>query len=313
MDKLLEFQKKFIEELETKGKSANTLKNYMADLRCFNKFLEEKTKVADLTQFTDTQVKEYSTYIEKTYNSPNSRRRRVQALRLFFDYMVARGAFPENPIKKVVTAPKVVDKPNPPNFTSIKALYEKLKFEAFTGEGLGPLLGHRNLIIFYFIYGAGLKVSDVAVLKKGHIHFFKGRYRVMVVHPKRDPYTILLPEGFGKVYQSYIELLEVQKSKDTVEFDDILFNANPFSILSGGISARGLEILFKEYSKSLTEKITAKSLRQACVFKWLAQEHPHTSIKEWMGVQPIYSLKPFLDLLEEEPARFHFQELGSDE
>src|SRR5690606_38278735 len=112
--------------------------------------------------------------------------------------------------------------------------------------------------------------------------------------------------------QNYIELLETQKQKDGIDFDDLLFNANPFTILSGKISARGLEIVYQEISRKIGDKVTAKSLRQACIFKWILQGHPHSSIKEWMGVQPIYSLKPYLDLLQEAPAKFHYAELESE-
>ena len=38
-------------------------------------------------------------------------------------------------------------------------------------------------------------------------------------------------------------------------------------------------------------KLTPKSLRQACVFKWLQQGINDNQIKEWMGVAPSYSLK----------------------
>lgn len=310
MDKLLEFQTNFIDELKTKGKSPNTIKNYQADLRCFNKFLEARDKKLKLYEFTDTQVKEYGTYIEKAYNSPNSRRRRVQALRLFFDYLVSKGAFHENPIKKVLVSPKVVEAPNPPNFTTVRSIYDFLIRQTQNSEAMPRLIAYRNLVIFYFIYGAGLKVSDIAILKKGNIHFFKNRYRVMVTHPKRDPYTILLPAGFNEVYQNYVEYLENQKLSEQIDFDDVLFNANPFKILSGGISARGLEIIYQDISRQVGHKVTAKSLRQACIFKWLGLDHSHSSIKEWMGVQPAYSLKPFTDLLEEEPAKYHFAEVG---
>ncbi|MBT3585642.1 MAG: hypothetical protein HN509_12120, partial [Halobacteriovoraceae bacterium] len=37
--------------------------------------------------------------------------------------------------------------------------------------------------------------------------------------------------------------------------------------------------------------LTPKSLRQACIFKWLQQGEKEGTIKEWMGVAPSYSLK----------------------
>ena len=93
--------------------------------------------------------------------------------------------------------------------------------------------------------------------------------------------------------------MTIRFKKDRIEFEDVLFNANPFKILSGGLSARGCEIIFKELSKTLNYKITPRNLRQSCVFRWLAQDINHISIKEWLGVRPSYSLKPFIILMEE--------------
>ena len=61
-----------------------------------------------------------------------------------------------------------------------------------------------------------------------------------------------------------------QKFED-IEFNNFLFNANPYKILSGSLSARGIEIIFKEYSKKLKIEMTAKKLRQSCIFKWISK------------------------------------------
>ena len=77
---LIEKQQEFLKLLETQGKSFNTVKNYKADLRCFNVFLTDKQQNLKIRAFTAGQVQEYSQYLDKKYDSPNSVRRRVQAL-----------------------------------------------------------------------------------------------------------------------------------------------------------------------------------------------------------------------------------------
>ena len=120
-----------------------------------------------------------------------------------------------------------------------------------------------------------------------------------------------MPKSFASLFKEYRDLLEKQKECDGIDFDDILFNANPFKILAGGLSARGCEVIFKEFSKILGIKITPRSLRQSCIFKWIVQTHPHSRIKEWMGVQPVYSLKPYLDVMDDVNANT-FLELEQD-
>ena len=89
----------------------------------------------------------------------------------------------------------------------------------------------------------------------------------------------------------------------------MFFNANPYRILKGGLSARGIEVLFKEFSKKLETPMTARSLRQACIFKWMAKDIPQARIKEWMGVRPSYDLKEYIKLREENLDKFQFPEL----
>jgi len=132
----------------------------------------------------------------------------------------------------------------------------------------------------------------------------------MVSHPKRDPYTVALPEGFNDIFPIYQNLLARQKDKDQIDFTQLLFNSNPYRILAGGLSPRGIEVLFKEFGKQINEKVTAKNLRQSCIFKWLIQEKPQSSIKEWMGVQPQYSLKPYNDLLASAPDEYIFIDIS---
>jgi site-specific recombinase XerD len=311
MDNLLKYQEDFLQQLQNQGKSFNTIKNYRTDLKCFNNFLLEKKKNLTVNEFGTTQAKEYGQYIASKYDSDNSRRRRVQALRIFFDFLVEHGHFDDNPIKKVAVSPKVLEKPNPTSFHVIKQLLYRVELQIEQGNSMSPLLGMRNKLLVYLIYGGGLKVSDIAKLKTGNIlkTSNKDEYRVLISHPKRDPYTIPLPSSFGEVYRTYQQMLERQKNLDGIDFDNILFNANPFKILSGGLSARGCEVIFKEFSKTLDYKITPRSLRQACIFKWLGQNQPQSSVKEWMGVQPSYSLKPFTELLKQEPGNFAFMEL----
>lgn len=294
---LLNLEDQFIDHLEKMGRSLNTLKNYRTDLECFNYYLKSKKESLDISDFTITQVEQYGGYLEEKYKSDNSRRRRVQALRIFFDFLVEKQLFDSNPVRKLPTSPKFLDIPRPTPFIDVKTLWVYLLEEEQNPNPINQLIAKRNQIAFLLIYGAGLKVSDLANIKKDHI-FLGEESRVLVQHPKRDPYTILLPEIFPFIFKEYIELLEVQKEKSNIEFDHLLFNANPYKILSGGLSPRGLEIIFEELRKKLILTLTPKSLRQACIFKWLHQGHGESLIKEWMGVAPSYTLKLYKEHLD---------------
>ncbi|OUR97867.1 hypothetical protein A9Q84_06630 [Halobacteriovorax marinus] len=288
---LAQLQNDFFINLKSKGRSLNTLKNYKTDLDCFNNYLRVNDQKMDITNFSIPQVQMYGNYLETKYTSDNSRRRRVQALRIFFDYLVELNLYESNPVRKIPTSPKFLDIPRPTPFIDVKTLWVSLLDEAQSKNEMSALLAKRNQVVMLLIFGAGLKVSDLSKLKTSSIFVDGEKTRVLIHHDKRDPYTIMLPKIFLTVYNDYILKLNDAKIKSSVNFEELLFNANPYRILSGGLSPRGIEIVFEEYRKKLQIKLTPKSLRQACIFKWLTFKHPETLIKEWMGVAPTYSLK----------------------
>lgn len=310
---LLDKQHEFLKHLEHQGKSFNTVKNYKADLQCFNTFLIDKQQHLKIRAFTPTQVQEYSQYLDNKYDSPNSVRRRVQALRLFFDYLLGQNIFQENPLKKMAVSPKVLDNPEPTPFPEVMRTYQLLKKRVKESEGLQELVNARNVIIFHLIYGAGLKVSDLAKLSFGGILKDKGNFRVMVEHPKRDPYSIPLPGIFNKDFQFYKSKLQEHLKSEDFEIEELLFNANPYKILSGGLSPRGTELFFEDLRKELKTDMTAKSLRQSCVFKWLNMNIPHATMKEWLGVTPSYSLELYLEEMKKDPSGKVFKDLDNED
>lgn len=293
---LLALQDSFFVELRNKGRSGNTLKNYRTDLQCFNQYLRNERNSLNIDDFTIPHIQEYDKYLQKKYSSDNSKRRRVQALRIFFDYMVGQELFDSNPVRKLPTSPKFLDIPRPTPFIDVKTLWEYLLKESQTGNKMNRLLSTRNQVVMLLIFGGGLKVSDITRLKVEDI-FLGDEPRVLVKPEKRDPYTVPLPMVFSAIFQEYRNILEREKKIAGLDFDNVLFNANPYQILSGGLSPRGLEIVFEELRKKLMLTLTPKSLRQACIFKWLQKKKNETLIKEWMGVAPSYSLKLYRDHL----------------
>ncbi|MBF0209214.1 MAG: site-specific integrase [Oligoflexia bacterium] len=314
-DYLLSLEKEFFNSLVLTKKSANTIKNYRTDLNCFNQFLEKRQHLPCINNFGLQQVEEYAYFLEERYTSTNSRRRRVQTLRIFFDFLLSKTVVRENPVKKISPCPKFLDVPRPASLEHIQTMFTYLKNESVVTTSASTvfpsLLACRNLVIVMLIYGQGLKVSELSQLQKRHLFLGKGP-RVMINPPKRDPYTIPLQDVFVQVYNQYQKLFNrVLKEQKIVNpksnanlnnnnihnnFDSLLFNANHYRILAGGLSPRGLEIIFEDLKKKLNIEITPKSLRQACIFKWIAQKHPSTQIKEWLGVAPTYSLEPYLKL-----------------
>jgi site-specific recombinase XerD len=309
---MLEEQQDFLRLLEKQGKSFNTVKNYKADLSCFNAFLINKQKNLKLRSFTPTQVQEYSQFLSQKYESSNSVRRRVQALRLFFDYLLTKNIFEENPLKKMAVSPKVLDAPAPTLFPQVISINRLLHSRIKKSEGLAQLVHFRNLMIFHLIYGGALKVSDLAKLHLSAILKDHKGLRVLVEHPKRDPYSIPLPSAFKLLFQEYKSRFSLIQQEQGLDLEELLFNANPYKILAGGLSPRGIELFFEELRRETKSEITAKSLRQSCIFKWLNMSIPHVTIKEWLGVAPSYTLELYLEEYKKDSTSLVFQDLPEE-
>lgn len=264
-------QKEFLDKLKHQGKSHNTVKNYKTDLDCFNYYWKDQIGSLDLSGFGVPQVQEYGAFLDQKYNSDNSKRRRVQALRIFFDFLVERGHFRENPVKSLLSSPKVVDAPRPVPYIHLKTLWAYLVKDVKSSKGMDHMLAYRNAMLFLLIYGSGLKVSHLSTLKLENIINAQEGYRVLITPPKRDPFSIPLPQFFESFFTDYKHLLEEGKKVSKLNFDNFLFNANPYKILSGGLSPRGIELIFEDYKNKLMIDLTPRSLRQACIFKWINQ------------------------------------------
>lgn len=292
---LLGLQGEYFSRLEAQGKSINTLKNYKTDLSCFNNFVHANQEKLNITRFAAPHIKAYGTYLEEKYQSDNSRRRRVQALRSFFDFLVEKNFFPSNPVRKLQVSPKFLDIPRPTPFAEIKTLWEYLMLESKNENQMTALLAKRNAVAVLLIFGGGVKISDLPKLQREQVHIKDDKPRVLLTPAKRDPFTVPLPKVFIDVYNDYIKSLEKGKKTSGIDFSNVFFNANPYRILSGGLSPRGIESIFEEFRKKLLLTITPKSLRQAGIFNWLHQKQPEESIKDWLGVAPSYSLKLYTD------------------
>ena len=291
-----QWEDKFLKSLSRKGRSTNTLKNYRTDLECFRRYLWENRCSLDLATLKPQYVEGYGEHVQQAYKSDNSRRRRIQSLRIFFDYLVKKKIYPGNVVRYLPTSPKFVDIPRPPLFGDVERLWTFLLGECQTSSGpLKKAIAWRNAVLFLLIYGGGLKVSDLARLERRQIRSSGSASRVLLAPPRGNPLTVPLPEVFHRIFGRYRESLKPLKKP---AFGEVLFNANVRAIISGGLGARGIEIIFEGWRERLAvDSLTPKSLRQACILTWLGQKVPPPTVKDWLNLSPSYNLTPYVDCL----------------
>lgn len=302
----LDQQHSFLDHYRQLGKSENSLKCYRLDFNCMNEFLKElKISGQKPVHFDQNLTKNFEQFLSKKYPNINSIRRKLQTIRLFFDYMLEKKWVDANPIKNIQSSPKVLYPPTLHPMEDINQVQLYLAYKIKNSSSSKEVIQNfRNYILFIIIYQTGLSVSQLADLKTDHFlelnNLDTNDFRILVTTTKREePYTIPLPTPFKKTFLQYFSLLQEEMKKDDYFFDQVFFNSNAYRIISGGISARGLEDIFHKISEALKINITPKSLRQTAALHWLASGHSPATVKEWLGVAPAYNINLYLSVLEQ--------------
>lgn len=303
---LTPMQKEYIQSLNQQNKQKNTIKNYRVDLNIFNQFLLEKSQLKlssiDHIQLSSQKIKEYEHFLDKRYGSSNSKRRRIQTLRLYVDFLISKGIVASNIIREMIPQKKRVHQPRPYKSEHIIPYFDYLIEQLSSAKSNLEQLTHlRNLVIFSLVYDSALKVSHLETLKLGDLDI-DSSLKITLYPAKRDPYTVDINPNATALYKTYIKKYiqyAQEKNKELQQSDGLLFSANAHTILRSKVSARGLEMIFhKIIPPQIQERLTLKSLREACILRWCHQKIPDHDIKHSMGVQPQYDLKRYYQELE---------------
>lgn len=302
----LDQQHSFLDHYRSMGKSQNSLKCYRLDFNCINEFLKDSNISNQQTvHFDQNLTKNFEQFLAKKYPNINSIRRKLQTMRLFFDYLLMKNWVDQNPIKNIQSSPKVLYPPTLHPMDEINQVQLYLAYKIKNSSSAKEVIQNfRNYILFIIIYHTGLSVSQLADLKIDHFlelnNLESEDFRILVTNSKRDePYTIPLPVQFKKTFNNYFKILQDEMKKDNFFFDQVFFNSNAYRLISGGISARGLEDIFHKISEALKINITPKSLRQTAALHWLAMGQSQATVKEWLGVAPAYNISLYLLVLEQ--------------
>lgn len=295
-----EAKTKFLQELKEKGKLPNTIKNYKNDLSVFGTFLNQKEgeKAGSYYKKMSTILAQgFGDYLSGQYPKSNSKRRRLQVVRLFYDFLMKEKIVQENPIKTIPSFPRILDIPKPCPYQDIIKLWKHLETEIFLKDmkdekPLSLNISLRNALLFILIYGSGLTIAQIGKLSQKSVVDGK-KPRILVTPNKREAYSIPLLEIFIPFYKEYLKTLKALGKGET---DHLFLAANHYALLDRPLSGRGVDLIFEGYRSRLRIDINPKNLRQACIMRWFNEEVPIENIKEWMGVAPNHDLSSYDDL-----------------
>ncbi|URA09171.1 tyrosine recombinase [Thermospira aquatica] len=159
----------FLEMLRyEKAFSEHTLVAYANDVRDFLAFARGKAwNVRDIKY---SHIHEYMTVLGKEYQ-PTTIARKQAALRSFYRYLVKKGVVTFNPFTLVKTPKKPSYLPKVFTVEEVMELLSSLPEETPQQR--------RNKCLLLLMYGGGLRISEVAGLRLGDIHFATGTLTIV--------------------------------------------------------------------------------------------------------------------------------------
>ena len=171
--------------------SEHTLRNYASDLGQFYDYLapaDQQTgarRELDIKQIDHITIREWLSSLHTAQKKKTSVARKLAALRTFFQFLVREGVIELNPAK-LVSTPRLEKKL--PVHLSVE---DAIRF--IETPDLETDLGKRDRAILEFLYGTGVRVSELTKLDLGDVDFKEklirvtGKRRKQRIVPFGDP------------------------------------------------------------------------------------------------------------------------------
>lgn len=243
-EKEIDYLRSFASFLEEAERSPVTIKNYLCDLKYFEKWFEQKTNQKlspDL--ITPTDLRDYKQYLsEVLLLKPKTVNRKLSSLKSFLNWSVAEEFISDHHIPHI---PKPIkeEKIGPQWLEPLEQHALLRKFE----QGKNP----RDLTIIQLLLNTGLRVSELCNLMWSDIKITTRKGRLIVRSGKGSKRReIPLNKDARKA------LFDLDYSHNKGKFEAVFMGQR------GPITPRGVESMFRKYvAHTELDEVTPHKLR----------------------------------------------------
>ncbi len=256
-----------------------TVRNYVADVRGFMRWLEER-QVHSLPQAEHFQ--EYRDYlVSAAEHSPATVNRRLQALRVFGRCLVDGQEITENPAREVQLVPNGHDVPIIPrvlDYDEVERLIVAVR------AGARPSLMRRDYCIIELMLQAGLRVNEVAALDLEDFALTGNGMRLIVRGAAQDHYReVPLNDTLVRALREYIQV------RPNVQIKRLFVSQR-----GQPLSMRSIQRLVESYAEAAQlDDVCANSLRHTCAKKLLEENNAPYLVAQWLGHKNVESLNRY--------------------
>ncbi|MDI3525013.1 MAG: integrase/recombinase XerD [Candidatus Atribacteria bacterium] len=267
-----DFIKAFTQYLEAeRGYSSHTVENYRRVIEQFALFLQGKKK--SLLEATPEEISSFLVHL-KVQNglSRVSQQNRLSALRTFYRFLKKRELLSFNPAQEVGGIKTEKKLPAFLTLSEIDKLLSFLKKRYFENK---CFLNARNWAIFELFYASGLRVSELADLKRENVDLHN---RLVRVHGKGKRERIVpFNESARQALQEYEVFRGLLEDKEGYFF---------VNRRGGKLSTRGIRKIFERVLKEtgiLEKKVSPHTLRHTFATHFLAGGGELRVVQEMLG------------------------------
>ncbi len=296
MSELESWIQQYSAELSRECASVHTLRAYEADLGQFlSYFARNGMTPPALLEFDQLALREWMADLYAQNLSKPTIRRKLSAVRAFFEYCLRQGAIRLNRAK-LLTTPRMPKKlPAVPTEAQANGLIDQIQ----AGKLERPM-AERDLALFELLYGCGLRISELVGLNVGDFDLSEGWVRVRGKRKKERqvpvPGAALAAlirwleerrpgEGELAVFLNHrgarisdrgargiVKMYSIALAGDSSLHPHSLRHAYATHLLSAGADLRAIQELLGHASLSTTQKYTQLSLSD--LMKVYDQAHP---------------------------------------
>jgi integrase/recombinase XerC len=259
----------FRKALLTRGASAHTIRNYLADVSAFARYLEKSQ--LGLLEATHATVRGWLGVLAVDH-APRSRARALASLKAFYRHLVRAGTLAQNP-GGAMRGPKLP-------VTLPKFLPVDEAFALVDRPGAATLLALRDSALLEVLYGAGLRVSEACGLSLEDVDL-PGRVLRVLGKGKKERLCPLHP-GAAEVLRVWLsrrgELLAKRRRGQDAR-------AVFLNVRGGRLTPRSVARHLDAYARAagLQRHVTPHALRHSYATHLLAGGADVRSIQELLG------------------------------
>ncbi|BDD03126.1 tyrosine-type recombinase/integrase [Aureibacter tunicatorum] len=171
-----------------KRASPHTLKAYQSDIDQFLIFIKATSPDTDILDIKHMHVRSWLLSMIEQETKASSVNRKIATLRSFYKFCQREGAVENNPTRKIVA---LKTKKNLPNFIPEDQIVKLLESEGVFEE---TFEGIRDKMILEFLYGTGIRLSELIHLKDNDIDMLNRQIKVLGKRNKERiiPFSISL-------------------------------------------------------------------------------------------------------------------------